>query len=62
MKAEALRQAQVAALKGEVRLQNGRLETTRGGVILPPILAELGDKDISHPYFWSAFTMIGNPW
>ncbi|WP_427162048.1 CHAT domain-containing protein [Aliinostoc sp. HNIBRCY26] len=62
IKAEALRQAQVAALKGEVRLENGRLETTRGGVILPPILAELGDKDISHPYFWSAFTMIGNPW
>ncbi len=61
-KAEALRRAQVAMLKGQVRLERGRLRTARGDVPLPPVLLELGDKKLTHPFFWSAFTMIGNPW
>jgi CHAT domain-containing protein len=62
IKAEALRLAQLAMLKGEVRLQDGKLITSRGSFPLPPELAKLGDKDLSRPYYWSAFTMIGNPW
>jgi filamentous hemagglutinin family protein len=61
-KAEALRQAQLAMLRGEVRLQGGQLVTSFGSFPLPPNLAELGDRDLSHPYYWSAFMMIGNPW
>lgn len=62
IKAEALRQAQLAMLKGEVRSQAGKLVTSRGSFPLPPELAQLGDKDLTHPYYWSAFTLIGNPW
>jgi CHAT domain-containing protein len=62
IKAEALRQAQIAMLKGEVRIQNGKLLISRGEVNLPPLLKKIGNKDLQHPYFWSAFTMIGNPW
>jgi CHAT domain-containing protein len=62
IKAEALRLAQLAMLKGEVRLQGGKLITSRGSFPLPPELAKLGDKDLTHPYYWSAFTMVGNPW
>ncbi|BBD62335.1 filamentous hemagglutinin outer membrane protein [Nostoc sp. HK-01] len=62
IKAEALRQAQIAMIKGEVRLENGKLKTSHGDLPLPPVLLELGDKNLTHPYFWSAFTMIGNPW
>jgi len=62
VKAEALRQTQLAMLKGEVRLQGGHLVTTRNSFPLPPKLAQLKDKDFTHPYYWSAFTMIGNPW
>ncbi|MBU7582119.1 MAG: CHAT domain-containing protein [Nostoc sp. TH1S01] len=62
IKAEALRRAQVAMLKGQVRIEMGRLRTARGDVPLPQVLLELGDKKLTHPYFWSAFTMIGNPW
>ncbi|YAF95408.1 MAG: CHAT domain-containing protein [Nodularia sp. CChRGM 3473] len=62
IKAEALRQAQVAMLKGQVRLEGGELKTSNLDVTLPPDIAQLGDKNLSHPYFWSAFTMIGNPW
>ncbi|MBE9205005.1 CHAT domain-containing protein [Nostoc sp. LEGE 06077] len=62
IKAEALRQAQLAMIKGEVRLENGKLKTSHGDLPLPAVLLELGDKNLTHPYFWSAFTMIGNPW
>ncbi|WP_242051238.1 CHAT domain-containing protein [Nostoc spongiaeforme] len=62
IKAEALRRSQVAMLKGQVRIEMGRLRTARGDVPLPPVLLELGDKKLTHPYFWAAFTMIGNPW
>ncbi len=62
IKAEALRQAQLAMLKGKVRLEGGKLITSRSSFALPPELAEQGDKILSHPYFWSAFSMIGSPW
>ncbi|MBD2537811.1 CHAT domain-containing protein [Coleofasciculus sp. FACHB-SPT36] len=62
IKAEALRQAQLAMLKGKVRLEGGKLHTSDGNMPLPSSLASIGDKDLKHPYFWSAFTMIGSPW
>jgi CHAT domain-containing protein len=62
IKSEALRLAQLAMLKGETRLQGGNLVTSGGSIPLPPELVKLGDKDLTHPYYWSAFTMIGNPW
>ncbi|MBD2163722.1 CHAT domain-containing protein [Calothrix membranacea FACHB-236] len=62
IKAEALRQAQIAMIKGKVRLQDGKLKTSNVNVTLPPILAELGNQELRHPYYWSAFTLIGNPW
>jgi len=49
-------------LGGKVRLEAGKLITTGSRFPLPPELAQLGDRDLSHPYYWSAFTMIGNPW
>jgi CHAT domain-containing protein len=62
IKAEALRRTQVAMLKGEVRLEDGKLVTPGMVMPLPPELAQLGNQNLSHPKFWSAFTMIGNPW
>ncbi len=62
VKAEALRQAQLAMLKGQVRLEGGKLIADGASIPLPPELVQLGDKDLTHPYYWSAFTMIGNPW
>jgi CHAT domain-containing protein len=64
IKAEALRQAQIAMIKGQVRLEGGQLLTTAslGAVPLPPELAQSGGKNLSHPVYWAAFTMIGSPW
>jgi len=62
VKAEALRQAQLAMLRGEVRLTGHQLVSSKGSISLPPQLVKLGDKDLSHPFYWSAFTLVGNPW
>ncbi|MDM9582041.1 CHAT domain-containing protein [Nostoc sp. GT001] len=62
IKAEALRQAQVAMLKGQVRLEKGRLVTASKSFPLPPELGQIGDKEFAHPYYWSGFTIVGNPW
>jgi CHAT domain-containing protein len=62
IKAEALRDAQLAMIKGKVRLGGGQLEGTGEKLPLPPELEEQGDRTFNHPYYWAAFTMIGSPW
>ncbi|MEQ9552151.1 MAG: CHAT domain-containing protein [Coleofasciculus sp. G3-WIS-01] len=62
IKAEALRQAQLAMIRGEVRLEDGQLVTPNGTILLPPQLTELPDRELTHPYYWSAFTLVGSPW
>ncbi|GAC1459995.1 MAG: hypothetical protein NVSMB70_05260 [Chamaesiphon sp.] len=70
IKAEALRLAQVEMIEGQVRFERGYLHTPKLDVALPPIvldrvkasLQESDSSDLSHPYYWSAFTMVGNPW
>ncbi|MEQ8970853.1 MAG: CHAT domain-containing protein, partial [Coleofasciculus sp. C1-SOL-03] len=62
IKAEALRQAQLAMLNGDVRLEGGQLRGSGQPVPLPSTLEAQGDKSLSHPYYWAAFTMIGSPW
>jgi len=63
IKAEALRQTQVAMLKGEVRLQNGEIYSSRSDSIsLPDGVVRNETQDLSHPFYWAAFTLIGSPW
>jgi filamentous hemagglutinin family protein len=63
IKAEALRQAQIAMIRGQIKVSNGQLQLPQAESIpLPPELAQQGDRTLSHPYYWSAFTMIGSPW
>ncbi|MGD1702564.1 CHAT domain-containing protein, partial [Dapis sp. BLCC M229] len=64
IKAEALRQAQLAMLRGEVVIAEGELRGPgiRGAVVLPPALGKFENQNLSHPYYWSGFMMIGSPW
>jgi CHAT domain-containing protein len=66
IKAEALRQAQIAMIKGNMQIENGQLVTNQANyqtrIPLPIELASLNVRNLSHPYYWSAFTMIGSPW
>lgn len=62
IKAEALRQAQIGMVQGKVRLQDGQLHSSRGEISLPPELAGIQNVNLSHPYYWAAFTLVGSPW
>ena len=64
IKAEALRQAQIAMIKGQVRIDKDRLilSNLNKELELPPELGMVNSKILSHPYYWSGHTMIGSPW
>jgi filamentous hemagglutinin family protein len=63
IKAEALRQTQIAMLKGDVRLQDGEIYSSRSeNISLPAGVARSENQDLSHPFYWAAFTLIGSPW
>ena len=64
IKAEALKQAQLAMLKGQVSFVAGQLRGSELSVSLPSALTDLNieQQDLAHPFYWAGFTMIGNPW
>jgi CHAT domain-containing protein len=62
-KAEALRQAQLALLHGQVRIELGYVaDMARGQRLALPTTGRPSDRTLAHPYYWSAFTLIGSPW
>ncbi|HIK11842.1 MAG TPA: CHAT domain-containing protein [Oscillatoriaceae cyanobacterium M33_DOE_052] len=62
IKSEALRQAQIAMIRGEVAVTDGGLRGSGLGVVTLPAASAAGNHDLSHPYYWAGFTMIGSPW
>lgn len=58
-KAEALRRAQLAILSGEVNLMDERQRIEDISKVSPE---KISPNQLSHPFYWSAFTLIGNPW
>ena len=64
VKADAVRQAKIEMLKGQIQIKDGQLRGSalRTGMQLPSELSESGYIDLSHPYYWAPFTTIGSPW
>lgn len=64
IKTEALRQAQLSFIRGDIRIEKGRLliPGVPNSITLPPELAQLENINFRHPFYWSAFTIIGSPW
>jgi CHAT domain-containing protein len=57
-KAIALRDIQQQMLRGQIRVANGQLTGLRGlGTLAVPVA---GTLDLRHPFFWSAFSLVGN--
>ncbi|MEL6602997.1 MAG: CHAT domain-containing protein [Cyanobacteria bacterium J06614_10] len=62
-RAEALQQAQMSLISGEVGITDGTIYGRGDDAIANiPALSESGRWAFDHPFYWSAFTMIGNPW
>lgn len=61
-KTEALRQTQLAMIRGEVHIEGDELVTPSGQIPLPENFLNPGNVSLTHPYYWSAFTLVGNPW
>ncbi|PSN17072.1 hypothetical protein C7271_19670, partial [filamentous cyanobacterium CCP5] len=66
---------QLEMLLGEVQVVDGQLRWSGGAVDLlsgvdgdrhseiASLLAGIGSEvDLSHPYYWSAFALVGSPW
>ncbi|NET02093.1 MAG: CHAT domain-containing protein [Sphaerospermopsis sp. SIO1G1] len=61
LRSESLRQAQLGMLKKDVRITDQKLYLSpERSIPLPPELINSGRIDLSHPYYWSAFTIVGN--
>ncbi|MGK7924874.1 MAG: CHAT domain-containing protein, partial [Spirulina sp.] len=65
IKAEALRWAQIAMIRGKRQGEKFWNAIAQSPEIAPAsksFLAGLSDRDFTHPYYWSAFTLVGSPW
>ncbi|MEO0432700.1 MAG: CHAT domain-containing protein [Cyanobacteria bacterium J06656_5] len=59
-KAEALQQAQLKLLRGDVHMDANHLKLSRGDILLPTDLDN--NENLSHPFYWAGFTMLSSPW
>ena len=63
LRSEALRAAQLNMLRGKVGIDRGQIYGPNSEIEATiPELAASGSWDFSHPFYWSAFTLIGSPW
>ncbi|NJN86295.1 MAG: CHAT domain-containing protein [Leptolyngbyaceae cyanobacterium SL_7_1] len=62
IKTEALRQTQLAMLHQQLHLDSPSIQQIIRGIDVPDSLGRSISSDLSHPYYWAGFTMIGNPW
>ncbi len=60
-KAEALRQAQLKLLRGEVQFTGDRLQLSRGSIALPTAFGDT-TQELTHPFYWASFMVLSSPW
>lgn len=63
IKAEALRQAQIGMIQGQISIEGNQIQgAEKTPILLPEGTRITRDRVLSHPYYWAPFTMIGSPW
>ncbi|MBP0016073.1 MAG: CHAT domain-containing protein [Cyanobacteria bacterium SBLK] len=61
LKSEALRQTQLSMLRGEVNLSEELWKRLERNPALVSEAIAMRNARLSHPYYWSGFTLIGSP-
>ncbi|MBX2864571.1 MAG: CHAT domain-containing protein, partial [Leptolyngbyaceae cyanobacterium MAG.088] len=63
VRAKALRQAQLAMMRGELAFADGTLYGFDGNSLAHfPELEYHGRWNFKHPFYWSTYTLVGSPW
>ncbi|MGL5063352.1 MAG: CHAT domain-containing protein, partial [Microcoleus sp.] len=64
IKAEALRKTQIDMIRGRMNLESTQMREQNFGenTLASPIAGNAESNNLSHPYYWAGFTMIGSPW
>jgi len=62
IKAQALQETQRAMIRGQLIVKNNQIFGVEAEGIQLPDTVSIRDEELSHPYYWSAFTVIGSPW
>ncbi len=61
-KGEALRQAQLRLLRGDVKAEGDHLWLGSTQLPLPRTLHLSRSQEFRHPRYWAAFSLISSPW
>lgn len=61
-KINALRRTQLGMLHHRLHFETPSVQRAFRNFQIPENVAKLEDINLSHPYYWAGFTMIGNPW
>jgi CHAT domain-containing protein len=62
VKADALRLAQLSLLRRTTFLQDQQLRRSGETAIALPEDIPTQQIDLTHPFYWSSFILIGSPW
>ncbi len=62
IKADALRQAQLAMIRGAITVEGNQLKGVAESRTLPAELSINGQQNFTHPYYWAGFSLVGSPW
>ena len=58
----SLQKAQLSLIRGNTHIKNNVLNTSQDDVDLPTEWHLPTAAEFSHPFYWSGFTLVGNPW
>jgi CHAT domain-containing protein len=62
IKIKALQAAQVEAIEGKIDFQEDQLKKFEEATSVLPTITKTKLQNLSHPFYWAGFTLIGNPW
>ena len=62
LKVKALQQTQIAMLKGKISFPKGQLRNSQEKISRLQNILDDELINVSHPFYWAGFTLIGNPW